>query len=294
MIIFCGPGSEVVGAEIGRIVGVPISFIRSKTFADGETRLNLTCDVGGEDVTLIHSTHPPQDKHLVQLLLLLDAIRYEGASSIRVMTPYLAYARQDRRQLPGEVVSIVSLIRLLEFLGVDELVTVNVHNPEVFRGARFTLVDLSAVPLLAAHLKDLGCGGALSLSLGKKHVDLVHAMEAASVLGGGYGRLKTFRDPSTGEVRLEEAELDVAGMRVAVFDDVITSGGTHLQVAEFLRDEGASEVHLACVHSLLSNERRGKVIGAVDSFICSDTVPGPDSKVKVAPLLASVLSEVGS
>ena len=292
MVIVCSPNSIPIGTEIGKLAGIPVTIVESKTFPDGETHLQLTVDVKGKDVTLIHSTHPPQDKHLVQLFLLLDTIKNEGASSIRVVAPYLAYARQDRRQLPGEVVSISSIIRLLDLLNVNELITVNVHNPEVFNRARLELVDTSAIPLLAAHLRKKGYGGCFSLSLGKKAVDVRHAKEAADVLGGGYMRLKTFRDPSTGEVSLEEAEFDVAGKVVAIFDDIITSGRTHLKAVEYLRNKGANEVHLACVHSLLSEDHRAWVLKAVDSFICSDTVPSMDSKVKVASLIADLLSEM--
>ena len=186
--------------------------------------------------------------------------------------------------------SILTVIKLFRALGVSRLVTVNVHNPEVFHGSGLELRDLSAIPLLAQYFRDRGLVGAFSLSLGKKAVDLEHAREAASILGGGCDRLRTFRDPSTSEVTLEKEELEVEGRRVVIFDDVITSGGTHLKAVEFLRERGAEEVHLACVHSLLSEERLERVIEAVDSFISTDTIPNRFSKVQIAPLIAEALS----
>jgi len=186
-------------------------------------------------------------------------------------------------------VSARTVIRLLLSIGVSRLFTVNVHNPAVFEGSGLGLTDLSAIPLLAKHLEGRGLGGSFSLSLGKKPVDLEHAMEAASVLGGGHAHLETFRDPTTGEVHLGGAEFDVGGRRVIVFDDVITSGGTHLGAVRLLRGMGASEAHLACVHSLLSDENLARVLGEVNSFTCTDTVPGRFSGVKVAPLIAGAL-----
>ncbi len=211
------------------------------------------------------------------------------AESVTLVAPYMAYARQDRRRLPGEAVSVFTAIRLLTALGVSRLITVNVHNPVVFEGSGLELRDLSAILLLAKHLKDGGFGGASSLSLGKKPVDLEHAKEAASALGSDYGRIVTFRDPNTGEVSLGVIDIAVEGQRVVVFDDVITTGGTHLKAVESLRDRGASEVHLACVHSLLSEEKLIEVLKATDNFVCTDTIPNLCSRVKVTTLIADAL-----
>jgi ribose-phosphate pyrophosphokinase len=276
-------------AEIAGILGVEAAVVEHRVFPDGKNYMRLTAEVVGRDVVLVQSTAPPQDRRLVQLLLTLDAIREGEPKSVAVVSPYLAYARQDRRRLPGEAVSVRTVIGLLLLMGVSRLFTVNVHNPAVFEGSGLGLTDLSAIPLLAKHLEARGLGGGFSLSLGKKPVDLEHAMEAASVLGGGHARLETFRDPTTGEVRLDGTEFDVGGRRVIVFDDVIMSGGTHIGAVRLLRGMGAGEVHLACVHSLLSDENLARVLGELDSFTCTDTVPGRFSGVKVAPLIVGAL-----
>lgn len=289
MLLVSGLGSEKIEGEIADQRGVEVSAVEHRVFPDGENYIRLTTEVRGHDVVLIHSTAPPQDTRLIQLMLTLDAIREGGASSVAVVAPYLAYARQDRSRLPGEAVSVSTVIRLLRCLGVSKLVTVNVHNPTVFDGSGLELVDLSAIPLLASHLRDEGLGGSFSLSLGKKPVDQERAREAAEVLGGDHGRLETFRDPETGEVSLGRAGFDVDGRRVAVFDDVITSGGTHLKVVELIKEAGAAAVHLAVVHSLLPEERLRKVLDAVDSFTCTDTIPNRFSRVGVAPLISEAI-----
>jgi len=277
-----------MGREVAELLGKEPVLVEHREFPDGESHLRVAGDVGGRDVVLVHSTAPPQDVRMVQLLFTLDVLR-EEAESITVVVPYLAYARQDRRQAPGEAVSISTVIRLLSALGVSKLVTVNVHNPAVFEGRELVLRDVSAIPLLAGYYSEGGYGGSFSLSLGKKPVDIRHAEEAASVLGGGFARLETFRDPSTGRVTLGEPDFEVDGRRVVVFDDVVTSGGTHLGAVELLRGMGATEVHLACVHSLLAGERLEAVRGAFDSFVCTDTVPNECSRVGVAPLLAAAI-----
>jgi ribose-phosphate pyrophosphokinase len=289
LILFSGPGSEQIGSEIAEILGIGASVVEHRIFPDGESYVRLTTEVKGRDVVLVHSTAPPQDRRLVQILLMLDTLREREPNSIVVVSPYMAYARQDRRRLPGEAVSIYTVIRLLRFMGVSRLITVNVHNPAVFEGSGLELTDLSAIPLLARHMSGEGFGGSFSLSLGKKPVDIEHAREAAFVLGGGYGCLETFRDPTTGIVSLGGADFDVDSRRVIVFDDVVTSGGTHIGAAELLRERGAEEVHLACVHSLLSGVGLEVVLGRVDGFVCTDTIPNPYGRVKVAPLVSEAI-----
>ncbi len=271
------------------LMGLEVSRVEHRLFPDGESCLRIPVDVRGHRVILIQSTAPPQDTHLVQLLLLLDALREQEASDVILVIPYLAYARQDRSRLDGEAVSIYTIIKLLEGLGVTDLITVNVHNPRAFEGSSLRLQDLSAIPSLARHFSERGFEGCLSISLGKKEVDVEHARNAASVLGGRYGVLKTFRDPVTGEVSIIREKLSVKDERVVIFDDVITSGGTHLKAVEFLKEKGAREVHLACVHSLLKEEGLARVREAADSFVTSDTIQNPFSEIGVAPIIAEAL-----
>jgi len=289
MIVLCGPGSWELGEEMAELMGLETLRVEHRLFPDGESYLRIPVDVRGRRVILVQSTAPPQDTRLIQLLLLLDAIRDQGASEVLLVTPYLAYARQDRRRLDGEVVSISTVIGLLKSLGVRDLITINVHNPEVFEGSSLRLQDLSAIPSLARHLVERGFKGCLSISLGKKEVDVEHARNAASIMGGGFGVLKTFRDPVTGEVSIIRKRLSVKGERVVIFDDVITSGRTHLKAVDFLREKGAREVHLACVHSLLKEEGLARVKETVDSFVTSDTIPNPCSEIGVAPIIAEAL-----
>jgi len=173
-----------MGRGIADILGLGWSGVDHREFADGESNLRIKEDISGLDVILVHSTSPPQDTRLLQLIFMMDALKERGANRIIPVTPYLAYARQDRGRLPGEVVSIISVISMLRAQGMDRLYTMNVHNPDVFEGSGIELTDISAFPLLAQHLLDEGLGGAFSVSLGKKPADLVRARITASILGG--------------------------------------------------------------------------------------------------------------
>lgn len=289
MIIVQGPGSGQIGSSIADLLNAERVSVDYRAFPDGEMYLCLSGEIRNKHVIVVHSTGPPQNDRLIQLFLLVDICRDMGARTVRLVTPYLAYARQDRRRKMGEPVSILTLMKLLESLRVDELLTVNVHNPDVFKDVKIKVRDLSAIPLLAEYFRDQGMEGAFSLSLGKKMVDLEHARNAAKVLGGEYGRLRTFRDPDTGVVTLEEASFEVAGKDAIIFDDVITTGRTHIKAVNVLRQQGAKRVYLACVHSLLSEEAQELILRVVEDFVCTDTVPNRFSKVSVAPLVAQAL-----
>ena len=286
MIVVQGPGSEQMGSSVADLLGAAGVTADCRTFPDGEAYLCLSSHIGDEDAVIVHSTGPPQNDRIIQLFLLIDTCRDMGVRTIRVVAPYLAYARQDRRRKVGEPVSILTLTKLLESLDVSELLTVNVHNPDVFKHSKIRVRNLSAIPLLAEYFRNQGLEGAFALSLGKKPVDVQHAKNAAEILGGEYDRLKTFRDPDTGVVSLGDAPFEVNGKDAIIFDDVITTGRTHIKAVNLLKEKGAKRVFLACVHSLLSEEAQELIMRVVEDFACTDTVPNRFSRASVAPLIA--------
>jgi ribose-phosphate pyrophosphokinase len=150
MIIVQGPASEEISSSVANLLDLETVSVDCKTFPDGESRLCLAKKIEKQDTIIIHSTGSPQDKRMNQLSLLVDICKEMDVKSLRVVTPYLAYARQDRRQNVGECISILTIMKILESLGVDELITVNVHNPDVFKDLKIKFKDLSAIPSLAS------------------------------------------------------------------------------------------------------------------------------------------------
>jgi len=288
MIVIPGPASQELGRQIADALKtrtVPIEF---KRFPDGESRIRFTESVEGEDVVIVQTTSPPQNENLIQLFIMADNAKDLKARSITAVVPYFAYARQDRRFRPGEPFSLKTIITLLETCGVSRIVTVNSHNPKVLKNFHIRIDDLSAISLLAEYLKGRGFSRAFSLSLGKKAVDM--AMEADSVLGGGYGFISTRRDLVSGEVTIEEKALPVRNRDVIVFDDIISSGGTMVKAVEWVREQGARRVYAACVHPLLIGDAKDRILeSGADGIIGTDCVPSPFSVVSVAPLIAEAL-----
>jgi len=273
--------AEALGAE-----PVPMSY---KQFPDGESYVRFDGSVEGETVAIVQSTYPPQDKHLLELCLLADTAKDLGARRVIAVVPYLAYARQDKRFISGEAISVNTVMKLLEASGVDKLITVDIHSEEILKRMRIEAVNLSAIPLLARYLaEEKGLSGAFALAPDRGALKL--AEQASTILGGGFGWLHKERSRITGEIRMEEKKLDVSGRTVIIFDDMISTGGTVVAATGLLKKQGASRVYAACTHPLLVNDALRKIMASgCDGVIGTDSIPSPVSSVSIAGLIAREL-----
>jgi len=288
MRIVGGPASKELAERVAKVMGLPLIELEWRSFPDSESYLRFTEDLDGVDVVIIQTTSPPQDTRLLQLLMLVDGAKDLGARSVTAVVPYLAYCRQDKRFRSGEVISALTVLKVLQSVGVDRLITVNVHSPKVLAGVDMKTENLSAISLLARHLKERGLEGAFSLAPDRGAIAI--AREADSVLGGGYGWLEKQRDRLTGKIEMEEKRFDVKGRDVIVFDDMISTGGTTSRAVEILRGQGARSVYAVCVHPLMIEGARERIMeSGAEEIIGTDTVPGPYAVVSVAPIIADAL-----
>ena len=284
-----------IGGRIAAQLSATAVPVDHRTFPDGESYIRLNSDVKGEDVAIVQTTAPDPDRKLMQLLLMAAAATDAGARSVIAVVPYLAYSRQDRRFLSGEALSLDTVVRLLEAAGVSELVVVDVHNEPFLRTIearhRVRVRNVSAIPLLAEHLKGEGYGGALSLSPDQGAIH--HAEASARVLGGPSSFFEKSRDRKTGEVTMKAKDLDISGKRAVVFDDIISSGGTMALAVAALKTQGAERVAAACTHALFIGGAEEKIRKAgADRILSSDTVETPFSDVTVAGLIAAELRKL--
>lgn len=290
MIVVPGPASQELGRKIAELLRAKAVSVGFKTFPDGESHIRLEGDVEGEDVAIVQTTSPPQDTHLVQLFLMADAARDLGAKEVVAVVPYFAYARQDKRFLSGEAFSVKTMMTLLGACGISKIITVNSHSPQILKSFRMPVEDLSAISLIADYFKNKGYGGAFSLSLGKKALDM--ATQANNVLKGGYDYVATERDRVTGEVKIVDKSLHVENREVIIFDDIISSGGTMAKAVKAVKDQGAQKVYAACVHPLLAEGAEEKIVkNGAEGIVGTDCISSPVSLVSVAPLIAQALSK---
>jgi ribose-phosphate pyrophosphokinase len=288
MKIIPGPASVELGEKISQLTGYEKVSVASRVFPDGESYVRLEGSVEGEHVAIVQTTCTPQDTRLLQLSFLANAAKRNGAAKVTAVTPYLGYARQDKIFLPGETISIEVIAGMIKTAGVDMLLTVNVHSESAIAKFPFPAKTISAIPLLADYFVKKGVKKAFSLSPDKGAMYI--ALQAQEVLGGGVGHLEKHRDRYTGQTTQDAAHLDVKGQSVIIFDDIISTGGTIVGAAKILREQGAAHVYTACVHGLLIGDAEKRILDAgVEEIVASDSVPGKNSKVSLAPLIAQEL-----
>ncbi|MGQ9542742.1 MAG: ribose-phosphate diphosphokinase [Candidatus Bathyarchaeia archaeon] len=287
----CGAGAEDLGAKIAEKLHVKLSRVESKIFPDGESYLRFTESLEGQDLVLIQSCYPYQDKRVMELLFMLDNARELSARRIIAVVPYLPYARQDKRFRPGEVVSNASIGRLLSAAGTNVLFTIDVHNEESLKNFNIRTVNLSAMPLLAEYLKSLRLTRPCVLAPDKGAAS--HAQLVASILKTDYTHFEKCRDRVTGQVTTTDKEIDLEGRDAIILDDIISTGLTIANVARMVRSKAARKIIAVCTHALIIGEAEQIMRDSgVTDIISTDTIPSKFSKVSVSTVISDALRQI--
>lgn len=292
MYVAGGPASTKLAEDTAKLLRAKRIKVEHKLFPDGESYFKLTGGEVAQTVFAFQSTYPPQDRHLMQLVLMSNKFMEDGAKVVAIV-PYLAYARQHRTFLLGEVVSLKAIARMMASAGIKRMVTIDIHNIEGLGFFDIPAHSLSAVPLLAEYLTAAG-------KLSKPFViapDLgasVRAEAMATRMNCEFSALEKTRDRVTGETSIRAPQgLLVRGKDVVIVDDMISTGGTIAKAAKVAKDGGARSVTAACTHALLSEGAMDKMKAAgVGELVATDTVPSPYSKVTVAPLIADFIKQL--
>lgn len=290
LLIIPGPASNELAYRVSAALGIETATLESKIFPDGDSYFRLSEDVRGQDVAIIQSTYPPQDRNLMQLFLLIDGLKDLGCGRIYAIVPYLAYMRQDKRFLEGEMVSAQSILRLFNCLQIERLITIDIHNKESLTFLRPPGLDLSAMPLISDWIRKRGWKAPLIVAPDK---GALHRAEIVSeALGTDYATGMKTRDRKTGEVTAEfDASIKVKGRVAVIVDEAIARGDTVIKTAEILHNRGATEVAALCTHGLFLENAVGRIQDAgVHEIISTDTSPTVNSKISVAPIIADFLS----
>lgn len=309
--LFALKGSTELGERIAAAMGCTLATQEERSFEDGEHKIRPLDSVAGYDVYVVHSlfggpVESPNDK-LCRLLFLIGALRDAGAASVTAVTPYLCYARKDRRTKANDPVTLRYLASLFEAVGTNRIVTLDVHNVAAFENAfRCPSVALTTASLLIDKIKSIAAERPISVVSpdlgGGKRADLLReALEKA--LQRPIGKAFVEKHRSSGRVSGDLFAGEVSGALCVVVDDLISSGGTLVRAAKAARDHGASRV-IACVaHGLfMPGADIALADASIDRIIATDTVPpfrlppGPVlAKLEVisaAPLLAEAIKRL--
>ena len=285
--VIAGPASPDLAEKVAKRLGAQLVSAELRVFSDGESKIKI--GRAGKNCVIVQSTHPPIDTHLMQALMMARKCADGEARDVCAVIPYLAYARQDRAFLEGEVVSIALVAKLLEAAGVRHVITVDIHS-QLAMSHFASVQNVSSIPLLADY-------AASKLKLRRPIVvspdagGAERAKEFARRLKTDAVALKKSRDRTTGEVTVDEKlDADVSGRDAVLVDDMISSGGSIVKAAEMLCKKDAGKVYAICAHALLIGDAAQKIKAAgVQDVIATNSVPGEYAKVDLSPAIVDAV-----
>jgi ribose-phosphate pyrophosphokinase len=279
--LFCLAASAELGAGLSAALNEPLCLHEEREFEDGEHKARPLDAVAGADVYVVQSLHSGPENSandkLCRLLFFIGAIKDAGAARVTAVTPYLCYARKDRRTKPNDPVTTRYVAGMFESVGTDCVVTLEVHNPVAFENAfRCRTVALTGTPIFVDYAKTLGDEKLSVISPdagGMKRAELLReALEATLLRPVGKGLAEKHR--SGGVVSGDLFVGDVAGSTALIVDDLISTGNTLLRAARSARKAGAKRVIALVTHGLFI-PGAAEVIAdpAIDQVVVSDAVP---------------------
>ena len=270
----------VIGGRDGLSAGVA-GMLRAahvkvdvRVFPDGEGKVTLDGrPEAGARAAVVHSMSPPVDSNLVRALSMIREAR-RFTDDVTAAIPYMGYARQDQAFLDGEVVTMEVVAGLLESAGASRVVVIDIHSEKALSHFSVPASNVSAVPELAAHFAGRDLADPLVVSPDAGGID--RARRFAERLGAGYAVLEKERDRHTGEVRIVGADLGGSeGRDVVLVDDMISTGGSIVKAAEFLRRRGCGRIFAACTHAILVGSAEERIRGAgVSEIVGTNTIDG--------------------
>ena len=293
--VFGGTAHPALTAEICAFLSVPQRPVRLKRFANDCLEVQLQSNCRERDVFLIQPLVPPVQEHLVELLLMADAARGASAARVTAVMSHFAYARSDKKDAPRISIGARLVADLLVTAGVNRVLTLTLHSPQVHGFFSVPVDHLHALRELAAHFRGRDLSNAIVVS-----PDLGNARSAAAfarrlglpVAAGAKERI------SDTQVKIATIIGDVSGRDVIVLDDEIARGTTIFELLDRLREQGARSVAVACTHGLFVDSALEKLAATdVTEIVCTNSVPIPAfqpklSVLSVAPALAEAMNRI--
>ena len=284
MYVVGGSASPSLSKELAKSLKAKLAKVEIKRFPDDECYVRVDEELADEDVFLVQTSWP--DRNIVELLLLQDAIKEFDVSSLTTVVPYFGYARQEKQFKPGEPISARALARMIQ-LNTDEFITVDVHALSVidwFEG--IPAKNVAAYPQIGRHLKNKGIELILSPDEGRAS----NAKRVADVVNCEADYLVKERlDGDT--VRMTPKSLGVKGKKVAIVDDIISTGGTIVKAAEQLKMQGAAKILAVCTHGVFAGNAIPKLEAVCDEVCTTDTIENPKTCMTVAPEIARIAKD---
>lgn len=297
-IVFSGSSSKYLGHAVCQTLGIPDARLDIRRFSDGEVRVKVNENVRGAQCFVVQSTFTPVNEHIMELLLILDALRRASAREVNAIIPYYGYARQDRKDEGRVALSAKLVANLITTAGADRVITIDLHSAQIQGFFDIPVDHLYAAPVLIDYIKN----------------HITHDYVVVSPDVGNVKRARGFsrrlnaslaiidkRRPEPNVAEVMNIIGDVDGRSVLIYDDMIDTAGTLVKAAEALSARGVRDIYACCTHPVLSGTARGRLANsAIRELIVTDTIPHHDwnnpklKVISVAPLLAETIRRIHS
>jgi len=292
ILVFSGNSNRKLAMDICKSLGIKLGNASIDTFSDGEIRVKLNENVRGHDVFVVQSTCSPSNDSLMELLIMIDALKRASAERITAVLPYFGYARQDRKDQPRVPITAKLVANLLTVAGADRVLTIDLHAGQIQGFFDIPLDHLFAFTILTEHIK--------RMKLNSKLV----------VVSPDVGGIKTARAYAKSlkcslaivdkrRVNDKEAEVmhilgDVAGKHAVIVDDMVATAGSLVEAVEAIKRKGALEVYAAITHPVLCGPALERIRkSSLKELIVTDTIPIPKEKILPKIRVLSVASILG-
>ena len=271
LVIFSGNSNPVLAKKICNYIGLPTGGAKVTTFSDGEVQIEIDENVRAKDVFVIQSTCRPVNDNLVELLLMIDALKRSSARRITAVLPYYGYARQDKKVAPRVPISAKLIADLITSAGASRVITMDLHAGQIQGFFNIPVDNVFAAPVFLEYIKENFTGDLVVVSPDAGGVERARAY--AKRLNAGLAIIDKRRERPN-EAKAMAVIGDVAGTITIILDDMADTAGTLTQAAEAIARKGAKEVHAFCTHPVLSGPAVDRITASpLKTLLVTDTIP---------------------
>lgn len=300
MKLFSGSANRPLTEDVAKSLNIPLSLIDVHVFPDGERRIRIHDKVMDKKTVVLQSAATPVDTNYMELFFIVDALKRSGAKTVTAVVPYFGYQRQDHVFRDGEAVSLEVVIKLLEHIGVDKLVSVDMHSLKIPSLFHIPVAHLSALPLFAEEIKKQKWNTKETILVSPDSGGIGRVKKLSELLDNmQYTAVEKTRDRATGAITMETLkEGSITGKKRAILvDDMISSANTILMSATLLHTQGIDEVIVFVTHPVFSVEAPAKLQNSPIQkiYVTDSVVLAPEkqfTKLVVLPLADLIAKEL--
>ncbi|MCE2690364.1 MAG: ribose-phosphate pyrophosphokinase [Rubrivivax sp.] len=275
-MLFSGNANPALGQEIATHLGIELGKAKVGRFSDGEVDVELLQNVRARDIFVVQSTCNPTNENLMELLIMVDALKRASARRITAVMPYFGYARQDRRPRSTRVpISAKVVANLMETVGIERVLTMDLHADQIQGFFDIPVDNIYASPVLLTDLKNKNYPELVVVSPDVGGV--VRARALAKQLGCDLAIIDK-RRPKANVSEVMHVIGEIEGRNCVIMDDMIDTAGTLVKAAEVLKERGAGKVYAYCTHPVFSGPAIERIAGSqLDEVVITNTIPLTDS-----------------